>query len=60
MKAEGLRYTEVSAKTRHNLGETFRNLCSILLDSPLEEVDINQSVVRGLNAPNKSTPGVAN
>lgn len=54
IRVEGLPYTEVSAKTGNNLGEVFRNLCSKLLDSPLEEMDINQSVVKGLKAPNKN------
>lgn len=38
MKSQGINYYEVSAKTGRNLNETFRSLCSILMNVPVDNI----------------------
>lgn len=38
MKAQGINYYEVSAKSGRNLNETFRSLCSILMNVPVDNM----------------------
>lgn len=38
VKAQGINYYEVSAKTGRNLNEMFKSLCSILLNAPVDRI----------------------
>lgn len=38
MKAQGINYYEVSAKTGRNLNEMFKSLCSILMNVPVDRI----------------------
>ena len=38
VKAQGINYYEVSAKSGRNLNEMFKSLCSILLNAPVDRI----------------------